>query len=160
MELHVEAQHTEMAPTLQDWIRTRCQTLNTPYEAIFYVRVALVKHPRHLHGSDEARGFLTLSGKTMASWRRRRMVSSLTSQHTACRACSRSITHDVSSNPQRTDQEGEQCKCTRRSCHDGEERCTNPSGCVMRTPLGFAAWMTRRSAWKSTRASSRSPAPW
>jgi len=66
MELHVEAQHTEVAPTLQDWIRTRCEALNTPYADIVQARVALVKHPRHLRGSDEAHVFLTLAGKTLS----------------------------------------------------------------------------------------------
>ena len=66
MELHVEAQHTEVEATLQDWIRARCEALNAPYEDIFHARVALVKHPRHLRGSDEALVFLTLSGKTIS----------------------------------------------------------------------------------------------
>ena len=66
MELQIEAQHTEVEPTLQDWIRARCEALNTPYEDILHARVALVKHPRHLRGSDEARVFLTLSGKTIS----------------------------------------------------------------------------------------------
>ncbi len=66
MELHVEAQHTEVDPTLRDWIRARCEALNTPHEDIFQARVVLVKHQRHLRGSDEARVFLTLSGKTMS----------------------------------------------------------------------------------------------
>lgn len=66
MELHIEAQHTEVDPTLRDWIRTHCEALNTPYGDIMHARVALVKHPRHLHGSDEAHVFLTLSGKTMS----------------------------------------------------------------------------------------------
>lgn len=69
MELHVEAQHTETEPTLQDWIRARCEALNTPYADIFHARVVLVKHPRHLHGSDEARVSLALSGKTISATR-------------------------------------------------------------------------------------------
>lgn len=66
MELQVEAQHTEIEPTLQDWIQARCEALNTPYEDILHARVALVKHPRHLRGSDEVHIFLTLSGKTLS----------------------------------------------------------------------------------------------
>jgi cold shock CspA family protein/ribosome-associated translation inhibitor RaiA len=66
MELHVEAQHIEVDPTLRDWIRARCEALNTPHADVVQARVALVKHPRHLHGSDEARVFLTLSGKTLS----------------------------------------------------------------------------------------------
>src|SRR5215468_10653762 len=63
MELHVEAQLTEVDPTLRDWIRTRCEALNTPHADIVQARVALVKHPRHLHGSDSAHAVFTLSGK-------------------------------------------------------------------------------------------------
>jgi cold shock CspA family protein/ribosome-associated translation inhibitor RaiA len=63
MELQVEAQHTEVDPTLRDWIGARCEALNTPHADIMHARVALVKHPRHLRGSDEARVVLTLSGK-------------------------------------------------------------------------------------------------
>jgi len=63
MELHVEAQHTEVDPTLRDWIGARCEALNTPHADIVHARVALVKHPRHLRGSDEARVVFTLSGK-------------------------------------------------------------------------------------------------
>jgi len=63
MELHVEAQHTEVDPTLRDWIGARCEALNTPHADIVQARVALVKHPRHLRGSDEARVVFTLSGK-------------------------------------------------------------------------------------------------
>jgi cold shock CspA family protein len=37
--------------------------LNTPYEDILQARVVLVKHPRHLRGSDEVHVVLTLSGK-------------------------------------------------------------------------------------------------
>ena len=63
MELQVEAQHTEVDPTLRDWIGARCEALNTPHADIVHARIALVKHPRHLRGSDEARAVLTLSGK-------------------------------------------------------------------------------------------------
>ena len=48
MELHIEAQHTEVEPTLRDWIGARCEALNTPHADIVHARVALVKHPRHL----------------------------------------------------------------------------------------------------------------
>jgi len=65
MELHVEVQHTEVDPALRDWIHARCKALNTPHEDIVQARVALVKHPRHLHGSDGARVVLTLSGKSI-----------------------------------------------------------------------------------------------
>src|SRR5262245_54386538 len=65
MELHVEAQRTEVDPTLRDWIRARCEALNMPHEDIVHARVALAKHPRHLHGSDEAHVVCTLSGKTI-----------------------------------------------------------------------------------------------
>jgi len=63
MELHVEAQHTEVDPTLRDWIHARCEALNTPHDDIVHARVTLVKHPRHLQGSDEVRIVCTLSGK-------------------------------------------------------------------------------------------------
>jgi cold shock CspA family protein/ribosome-associated translation inhibitor RaiA len=66
METQVEAQHTEVDPTLRDWIHARCTAWNMPYEDIVHARVTLVKHPRHLRGSDEARVFLTLSGKTLS----------------------------------------------------------------------------------------------
>ena len=69
MDLHIDAQHTEMAPTLQDCIRARCEALNTPHEDIVHARVALLRHPRHLRGSDEARIFLTLSGKVISATR-------------------------------------------------------------------------------------------
>jgi cold shock CspA family protein/ribosome-associated translation inhibitor RaiA len=69
MELQVEAQHTEIDPTLRDWIRVRCETLNTPYEDVFHTRVALLKHPHHLRGSDEVRVVLTLSGKILTATR-------------------------------------------------------------------------------------------
>jgi cold shock CspA family protein/ribosome-associated translation inhibitor RaiA len=69
MELHVEAQHTEVDPTLRDWIHARCEALNTPYEDIFQARVVLVKRQHHLRGSDEARVFLTLSGKILTATR-------------------------------------------------------------------------------------------
>src|SRR5215471_2731885 len=65
MELHVEAHHTEVDQTLRDWIRARCKALNTPHEDIVHARVALAKHPRHLHGSDEAHVVCTLSGKSI-----------------------------------------------------------------------------------------------
>lgn len=66
MEVQVEAQHTDIEPTLQDWIHSRCEALNTPHEDIMHARVALLKHPRHLRGSDEARIVLTLSGKLLS----------------------------------------------------------------------------------------------
>ena len=65
MELHIEAQHTEVGATLRDWIGARCEALNTPHADIVQARVALVKHPRHLRGSDEAHVVCTLSGKMM-----------------------------------------------------------------------------------------------
>ena len=63
MELHIEAQHTEVDSTLRDWIGARCEALNTPHADIVQARVALVKHPHHLRGSDEAHVVCTLSGK-------------------------------------------------------------------------------------------------
>jgi cold shock CspA family protein/ribosome-associated translation inhibitor RaiA len=66
MELQVDAQHTEVDPTLRDWIHARCAAWDMPYEDIVHARVTLVKHPHHLRGSDEARVFLTLSGKTLS----------------------------------------------------------------------------------------------
>lgn len=69
MELHIEAQHTEVDPTLRDWIRARCEALNTPYADIVQARVTLSKHPHHLRGSDEARIVLTLSGKVLTATR-------------------------------------------------------------------------------------------
>jgi cold shock CspA family protein/ribosome-associated translation inhibitor RaiA len=65
MEIHIEGQHTELEPGQQEWIQQRLSELNTPHEDILHARVALVKHERHQKGSDEARLFLTLPGKTL-----------------------------------------------------------------------------------------------
>jgi cold shock CspA family protein/ribosome-associated translation inhibitor RaiA len=69
MELHIEVQHTDIEPELKGWITERLEALNTPYQDIFHARVTLVKHAHHLRGSDEARIFLTLSGKTLSATR-------------------------------------------------------------------------------------------
>jgi cold shock CspA family protein/ribosome-associated translation inhibitor RaiA len=63
MELQIEARHTEVDPTLRDWVHARCEALNTPHADIVQARIALVKHPHHLQGSDEAHVVCTLSGK-------------------------------------------------------------------------------------------------
>jgi cold shock CspA family protein/ribosome-associated translation inhibitor RaiA len=69
MELHIDGQHTEVSAELQRWIADRVETLNTPHDDIFHARVTLEKHARHGYGSDEARVFLTLSGKTISAAR-------------------------------------------------------------------------------------------
>jgi cold shock CspA family protein/ribosome-associated translation inhibitor RaiA len=69
MELHIDGQHTDVSADLQGWITERVEALNTPQDDIFHARVTLEKHERHGHGSDEARVFLTLSGKTISAVR-------------------------------------------------------------------------------------------
>lgn len=67
MELQIEGQHTAVAPETQAWIAERLEGLNQPEEDIIHARVTLVKHERHQKGSDEARIFMTLSGKTLTA---------------------------------------------------------------------------------------------
>ena len=67
MELHIEAQHTELAPDLKTWITDRLDTLDAPEQDILHARVTVVKHRHHLRGSDEARIVLALAGKTLSA---------------------------------------------------------------------------------------------
>jgi cold shock CspA family protein/ribosome-associated translation inhibitor RaiA len=69
MDVQIEGQRTEVEPTLQTWITHRLEELNGPYEDIFRARVTLLKNERHQKGSDEARVFLSLSGKTLSATR-------------------------------------------------------------------------------------------
>jgi cold shock CspA family protein/ribosome-associated translation inhibitor RaiA len=69
MELHIDGQHTEVSTDLQSWITERVEALNTPHDDIVHARVTVEKHERHAHGSDEARVFLTLSGKNITAAR-------------------------------------------------------------------------------------------
>jgi cold shock CspA family protein/ribosome-associated translation inhibitor RaiA len=69
MELHIDAQHIELEPGLQDWITERLEALNEPEHDILHARVTVVKHVHHLQGSDEARVVLVLSGKTLNATR-------------------------------------------------------------------------------------------
>lgn len=66
MELQIEGRHTEIEPNVQAWITQRLDTLNTPHDDIIHARVTLLKHERHQKGSEEARLFLSLSGKTLS----------------------------------------------------------------------------------------------
>ena len=67
MDIHIEAQQTEIDASFRASIAERLAALNTPYEDIMHARVTLVKHERHGRGSDEARIFLMLSGKTLSA---------------------------------------------------------------------------------------------
>jgi cold shock CspA family protein/ribosome-associated translation inhibitor RaiA len=67
MELHIEAQHTELEPDLKLWITDRLDALNAPEQDILHARVTVVKHLHHLRGSDEARIMLILAGKTLSA---------------------------------------------------------------------------------------------
>jgi cold shock CspA family protein/ribosome-associated translation inhibitor RaiA len=69
MELHIEGQHTEVAPDLQSWIAEHVEALDAPSHDILHARITLVKNERHRRGSDEARVLLTLSGKTLSATR-------------------------------------------------------------------------------------------
>jgi cold shock CspA family protein/ribosome-associated translation inhibitor RaiA len=69
MELHIEGQHTEVAPDLQSWIAEHLEALDAPYHDILHGRVTLVKNERHRQGSDEARVLLSLAGKTLSATR-------------------------------------------------------------------------------------------
>ncbi len=66
MEVHIEGQHTDVEPGLQDWIRQRLDELDNPHHDILHARVTLVKQTHHQKGSDEARVFLTLPNKTLS----------------------------------------------------------------------------------------------
>jgi hypothetical protein len=50
MELHMEAQHIDLEPDLQDWISERLEALNAPEQDILHARVTVVKHVHHLQG--------------------------------------------------------------------------------------------------------------
>jgi cold shock CspA family protein/ribosome-associated translation inhibitor RaiA len=67
MELHIEAQHSDLEPDLQDWIRERLEALNAPEQDILHARVTVVKHIHHRRGSDEARVMLVLAGKSLSA---------------------------------------------------------------------------------------------
>ena len=69
MELHIEGQHTEVAPDLHIWITEHLAALDAPYHDIVHARMTLVKSEHHRRGSDEARVLLTLSGKTLSATR-------------------------------------------------------------------------------------------
>jgi cold shock CspA family protein/ribosome-associated translation inhibitor RaiA len=69
MELHIEGQHTEVAPDMQRWIAERLDALDAPYHDVLHGRVTLVKSERHRRGSEEARVFLSLAGKTLSATR-------------------------------------------------------------------------------------------
>jgi CspA family cold shock protein len=69
MELHIEGHHTEVTPDLQSWIAAHVEALDAPYHDILHARMTLVKSERHRHGSDEARVFLSLAGKTLSATR-------------------------------------------------------------------------------------------
>ncbi|HEY5870821.1 MAG TPA: HPF/RaiA family ribosome-associated protein, partial [Candidatus Tectomicrobia bacterium] len=69
MEIHIEGQHTEVAPDLQSWITAHLEALDAPYHDVLHGRVTLVKSERHRHGSDEARVLLSLAGKTLSATR-------------------------------------------------------------------------------------------
>jgi cold shock CspA family protein/ribosome-associated translation inhibitor RaiA len=69
MEVQIEGLHTEIEPGIETWITPRLEELNTSHEDIIHARVTLVKHERHQKGSDEARVFLTLPGKTLSATR-------------------------------------------------------------------------------------------
>jgi cold shock CspA family protein/ribosome-associated translation inhibitor RaiA len=69
MDLQIDEQHTNVEPRVRAWITQRLEELNTPHEDILHARVTLVKQTHHQKGSDEARVFLTLSGKTLSATR-------------------------------------------------------------------------------------------
>lgn len=65
MELHIEAQHTDLDPSMHEWVTHRMEELNTPHEDILHARVTLVHNTHHQQGSEEARISLTLPGKIL-----------------------------------------------------------------------------------------------
>ena len=67
MELHLDAQHSDLEPDLKAWITERLDALNAPEQDILHARVTVVKHIHHLRGSDEARVMLVLAGKTLSA---------------------------------------------------------------------------------------------
>jgi cold shock CspA family protein/ribosome-associated translation inhibitor RaiA len=69
MELHIEAQQTNIEPGVRAWITQRLEELNTPHADILHARVTLVKQTHHQQGSDEVRVFLTLPGTTLSATR-------------------------------------------------------------------------------------------
>jgi ribosome-associated translation inhibitor RaiA/cold shock CspA family protein len=69
MELHIDEQHVNVEPEMRARITQRLEALNTPHEDIVHARVTLLKQTHHRQGSDEARIFLTLPGKTLSATR-------------------------------------------------------------------------------------------
>lgn len=69
MELHIDEQHVNVGPEMRARITQRLEALNTPHEDIVHARVTLLKQTHHRQGSDEARVFLTLPGKTLSATR-------------------------------------------------------------------------------------------
>jgi cold shock CspA family protein/ribosome-associated translation inhibitor RaiA len=69
MEVHIEGQHTKVAPQTQAWIIQRFEAFNTPHADILHARATLLKHERHQQGSDEVRLLVTLPGKTLNATR-------------------------------------------------------------------------------------------
>jgi cold shock CspA family protein len=65
MELHIDAQHSDLESDLQLWLTERPEALNAPEQDILHARVTVVKHLHHLRGRDEARGMLVLAGKPL-----------------------------------------------------------------------------------------------
>jgi cold shock CspA family protein/ribosome-associated translation inhibitor RaiA len=80
MELHIDAQHANLEPEMRAWITQRLGDFNTPHQDIIHARVTLVKQTHHQHGSDEARVFLTLPGKTLSATCRGATLESALSQ--------------------------------------------------------------------------------
>ena len=70
MQIHIEGQHTDIQPTLHDWITERFEELNTPHDDILHARMVLNKATHHIQGADEARVILSLAGKTLSASKR------------------------------------------------------------------------------------------
>ena len=61
MELHIEAQHIEVAEDLRTMIADRLDKLNAHHGDVIHARVSLVKSKHHQHGSDEAHIVLSMT---------------------------------------------------------------------------------------------------
>lgn len=61
MELQIDGQHVDVHDDLRETITSRLERLNARHDDIIHARVSLVKSGHHLHGSDEARIFLSMS---------------------------------------------------------------------------------------------------
>jgi ribosome-associated translation inhibitor RaiA len=61
MRLHIEGQHTWLAPHLVGWIADRLEALNMPDEDIYEARVTFVRQRRR----EVARVHLLLAGKSL-----------------------------------------------------------------------------------------------